>query len=337
MKVIRPRLSSAWAIVFTLLATLSCTLPSYELTPYFKAALLAFSLTIIHISKCLISLKKNKLVFAYCVYCTYLALNIKILDHFSLRLMFNSATIITAAYAATFLTITKRHLILTLPVVIASGIYAYIFNINPTDGKPQVHAQIFSFIYISTIIFYRNPKTLLLTNVTAILLSRVRSALFGYTPVIFFISTYKLFTSKKTLLVVCALFISITFYLTISNINHLHEHLGSFTGSLRWRILHWGYIFSGYEKYDWIFGKGLGHSWRSSSEIEAFYTEGKKFVATHSNYVKIISETGLLGLAAFSWLILYVYKNSPPPIQALVVFYIGYGFFDEGVWHFDWF
>lgn len=337
MKNLRPRFSEKWTFCFIVLATMASTFPNYAVFTVLKAFLLLLSIGIIFLSGSLVQIRKNRLIFVYFIYFIYLLANIKTLDEYSLRIVFNGVVILAAAYALTFLDVNRRHIIVSMILIVAFFAYAFFFNRDGVNNKPQVHAQILGFIYVSTMLFYQKHWRLFSVTTALILISSVRSALFGYLPLMVFTLMPKTRNSKYFLLAATIAVPSVAFYLMTENLHLLSELFGRQADSFRWRVLHWENIFQDFDGKDWLFGKGLGYSWRMSLDIDAFYATGHSVIASHGNYVKIASETGLFGLAIFGSLVVYIYRVSPAPIQALVSFYVGYGFFDEGVWHFDLF
>jgi hypothetical protein len=254
-------------------------------------------------------------------------------DSFSLRIIFNLLVTILCGAAAISIGLYRRHFLYFVPVVVCFSIYNYFFNVNFYDGKPQVHAQIFTLVVISIVVngFSRN-KLVNFALLLIVLLSKVRSVLLGVAPVILMniagISKhYRDFINAFSVMLACSIF-----YYLYNNFDSLHYVFGNALNSMSWRFYHWNNLFRDVSDAQMLVGSGLGHSWRTTLFIDDFYTDGENYVAAHSNYVKILSETGYLGLLAFVILIIYFYKHSSIEVKSLLIFYIGYSFYDEGVW-----
>lgn len=319
--------------VFYFLATCATGFPNYDYFFHFKVILLVFSFFIILNTLDFKKITYSKNLILYSFYSIYLSLCIYEFDTFSQRILFNSIVIIISTYAALLIPITKNIKYFIFYITIIFFTYALFFNINVVDGKPQVHAQTFLLIFISYILFYKeNPKKTLTSIFILVLISKVRSAFAGIFPLPLYI-----FYKNNTYLFLVSISISFLIFAAISlNINYLSTLFGSHAlDSMSWRLYHWKHIFIGFEFYDYIFGKGIGYSWRMTLALDTFYSDGINYIATHNNYVKIIADTGLVGLLIFSILIFRIYKNADTVMKPLIVFYLGYSFYDEGIWLFS--
>lgn len=65
-------------------------------------------------------------------------------------------------------------------------LYAYIFNVNPIDGKHQVHAQIITFVFLSVVGFGMSGQRGISALLGSVLLMKVKSVLLGFIPVWFY-------------------------------------------------------------------------------------------------------------------------------------------------------
>lgn len=322
------------SFVLMFLMVMSSSFPSYDYFNLFKVLLLGFSFYIVmkyFDFRMLVSEKKILFYFAYSIFLLFFFL--RDYDSFSLRIVFNLIVTVCCTAAAISVGLYRRHFLFLIPVVILFVIYNYFFNVNFYDGKPQVHAQIFTLVVLSIAIHgfdksrFSNIALLVFTG-----FSEVRSVLLGLFPItILNVSR----TSEhyrgyiNFISVSCACFV---FYYIYSNFEELQYMFGDSLNSMSWRFYHWSNLFKDISTTQILVGDGLGHSWRTTLFFDDFYTDGINYVAAHSNYVKILSETGFTGLFAFLLLFFFCYKLSSLETKSLIVFYIGYGFYDEGVW-----
>lgn len=322
------------SFILMFLMVMSSSFVSYDYYNFFKSLLLVFSFIIILKYWDWRLVFSEKKLIAFSAYVLFLvAFFLREVDDFSLRLLFNLIVTVACAAAAISAGLYRRHIAFFLPIVVLFSLYNYFFNINFYDGKPQVHAQIFTLVVLCAITqgFYKS-KIANIIVLMIVLLSKVRSVLFGILPVILLnLSTLggRWREVANFTIVMCA---CVAFYLIYNNFDTLHFLLGDSLNSMNWRFYHWANLFDGISDEQMLFGNGLGHSWRITLFIDDFYTDGENYVAAHSNYVKIISETGFFGLIVFISIMAFFYKNSSLAIKSLIVFYIGYGFYDEGVW-----
>ncbi len=315
---------------FIVIAVCASAFPNYNYFNFFKILLLIIS--IISIVLILPSSKNNLFIFLYFLYSLFLFANIKQIDSFSIRIVFNSIVILVSSKAINHLGISRRHLKIAIILTLLFFVYNYFFNINPIDGKAQVHAQIFTLIFL----LFMYPKRLNLKTFFLIIVSNVRSALVGFIPMIFYIrSDLKSKGKKPRSLILYFILLLSLFSIAILFSEYIISNLGRIAHSFSWRIIHWNNILHDFSINDWLWGKGLGFSWRVTLDFNNFYTDGSSYFATHSNYIKIIAETGLVGFIIFFGLIRYLYKKSHKSIQQIILFYIGYGFYDEGIWLFS--
>lgn len=329
--------SDSWSYFFIMFAVCACAFPNYDAFTFFKVLLLAYSLVILCFAKIFLYLKKDSFLFAYLLYFGFLLLNVREIDSFSLRLIFNGGVIIVACYAATFLRYKLEHFLLGIFIASLFFVYAYFLNVNEVDGKQQVHAQLLNIFYMLIIICNARSLYFIFSSIMLIAFSKVRSAMFGFSALLGFFYFPLKGRSPNFRLTALLLMMTLVFIALIYSVDYLREIFGARIDSFMWRLLHWSNVFKDFTIFDWVFGKGLGYSWRTTLNFDSFYSVGGSFVATHSNYVKIIADTGLIGLVAFLILIYYLFGRGNFTVKTVIVFYLGYGFFDEGIWHFDMF
>jgi O-antigen ligase len=185
--------------------------------------------------------------------------------------------------------------------------------------------------------FYKEKFKYAFLTLTLVTLSNVRSVLIGIVPILPLMVKRVKASIFDIYMISTVLLSTFIFFYLFNNLEDLMTIFGDSANSFSWRLYHWNNIFKDFEFRDWIFGKGLGFSWRTTLFIEDFYTDGSTYVAAHSNYVKIIADTGILGLVAFIATIFLIYVKSSKLIKFLIVFYLSYGFYDEGVWFFSLF
>lgn len=322
------------AFILLFLMVMSSAFVSYDYFNFFKIALLLFSFFVMAKYWDLQALKSERKLLIFSLYCLFMVVVFfRDADNFSYRIVFNLVVTIACSVAAVFIGVYARHISVLLPLVLLFLIYNYFFNINFYDGKPQVHAQAFTLVVLSIVIhgFYRSR----LANgflLLVVLLSKVRSVLLGIFPIIVLNVSGLSSRWRDAANLSIVVFSCFLFYTIYSNFDSLHALFGESLNSMSWRFYHWANLFEDVSFNQIVWGNGLGHSWRVTLFIEDFYTDGENYVAAHSNYVKIIAESGVLGLVAFICLMAYLYRHSDFRIRSLIVFYLGYGFYDEGVW-----
>lgn len=254
-------------------------------------------------------------------------------DSFSLRIVFNLIVTLLCAAAVISIGLYRKHMLFLMPLVVFFSIYNYFFNINHYDGKPQVHAQVFTLVAMSIATYgFSSNRIINAILLIFVFLSKVRSVLFGIIPIVIINISGVNKRHTDFLNFMAAALACFLFYYIYNNFDSLYLLLGDSLNSMSWRFYHWNNLFKDTSDMQMLFGGGLGHSWRTSLFIDDFYTDGENYIAAHSNYVKILSETGYAGLIAFISMIAYFYRNSAPEAKSLLTFYIGYGFYDEGVW-----
>lgn len=327
----RRRMYSA-ALFYTMV--LSSAYIDYAYYNAFKLILLAISSVILLVFWKRDSFKKAIKLKLFTVYSIFLVVFfLREVDSYSLRIVFNLLVTIVCSAAFVLVGLYKADLRFGLLLVFGFFVYNFIFNINPYDGKPQVHAQVFTLVTLAMVLIpLVKNRIAYLSLLIVIIISQVRSVLFGFLPVMILhiLNLSRRYTVLAHLLVV--LVAAFGFYYLSLNLDLMQGVFGSSLNSLNWRFYHWNNLFNDFNSVQWIFGEGLGYSWRITIYIEDFYTDGVNYVASHSNYVKIVSESGLVGLAVFCVFMLACYINSSIIPRALIVFYISYGFYDEGVW-----
>lgn len=82
------------------------------------------------------------------------------------------------------------------------------------------------------------------------------------------------------------------------------ENFGG-SGSLSWRFVYWGSIWNSFTQESWytfLFGLGYGSMTFGSYAYDFMYTD------PHNDYLKILVENGLVGLATLGYIILKVFK-----------------------------
>ncbi|WP_348728422.1 O-antigen ligase family protein [Rheinheimera texasensis] len=318
---------------------LSSAYIDYEYYNFFKLILLAISSTILLVfwkRESFSNALKFKLFLLYSIFLVVFFL--REIDSYSLRIVFNLLVTIVCSAAFLLVGVYKLDLKIGLLFVFAFFVYNYIFNINLYDGKPQAHAQVFTLVTLAMVLIPLVKNRIAYFLLLAIVLvSQVRSVLLGFLPVMII----RILNLSRRITVFAHMFVVFSaafgFYYLSVNLDLMQEIFGSSLNSLNWRFYHWNNLFNDFSGVQWIFGEGLGYSWRITLYIEDFYTDGINYVASHSNYVKIVTESGLVGLLVYCVFMFVCYINSSTIPRALIVFYISYGFYDEGVWLYSMF
>lgn len=340
MNVIKGSFEANAGFILLLSAVVASSFPFYAAYNSLKLFLLALSVTVF-IIKGGRYLIKDKLFLAAFLYFMFLLMNTRVLDEYSGRIIFNQIVLLFSVHTAKLLTMRRSGLILSICLVFLFTVYGYFFNLNPIDQKPQVHLQIITLAFLIVLVAdLKNDKVYYHVMLAALIISKVRSVLVGYFPVWLYVTSISKYIRSFGLYSLISLsFSTIIFLYFVLNIEDLWNRFGSILDSFSWRVIHWNYLFQSFEAMDWVFGKGMGYSWRVTTVFDAYYSTGDAYIASHSNYVKILTETGLVGLFLFLCLMLFIYCTSDIRIKMLVVLYMLYGFYDEGVWlySFPWF
>ncbi|MEY8213483.1 MAG: hypothetical protein RPR97_03260, partial [Colwellia sp.] len=272
--------------VYLVLAVLASAFPLYSFYTVFKLALLGCSVVVI-LKNSDFKFVKDKVLLYFSLYLIFLMLNIRVLDEFSYKILFNQLVLLVAVVAVRYLYFNKKHFIFSLVLCFLFMLYAYIFNVNPVDGKPQVHAQIITFVFLSVVGFGMSSLRGMNALLSLVFLVKVRSVLLGFLPLWFYavINRRVPYSLDRFSLFVLILF-SLIFMLMLIYVDEIWLIFGSSFDSFSWRVIHWNNLLAEFNFNDFFFGKGLGYAWRETLLFDNFYSSGEQYIASHSNYVK---------------------------------------------------
>lgn len=259
---------------------------------------------------------------SFLLYLLFVATFVREWDYFSKRLLFNLLALGAGVLLARLARFRRWMLWTGAGIMLAVAVVRALLPTDAMDGKLQVHAEVL-LVASLLLVLVEGPRRAYLAAALTAIVFRIRSVTFAAGAV-------AALARRHVLLAFLVMYLA--YLVIVENIDWLSRYADA--DSLRWRIDHWSMILEGFGWRDWLFGRGLGYSWRVSIDFVR-WTDYEGYFAAHSNYVKIIAETGLVGLAAFVLCVVQLARGASPLQKRILFLYLGYGFFDEGIWHFS--
>lgn len=269
-------------------------------------------------------------------YFIFVAANTRDIDYFSIKILFNLAAIGSLIVVAG----TARSSISEMRVLLMFAIIFLILrvlhqNVMVVDKLPIYQTQVWNFSYVALAslnggIFY----SVLIAGVAG-----VRS----FTAVLVAGGLAKGGLSSPLVVIVFSFAFGAS---TIMALLYLGQTI-DMPGSMSWRFWHWSSLISllddDLKKIS--FGLGNGSSWRYLDDLNLPYLDIGEVKDTHSHYIKILIDQGLVGLSAYMAFVYLIVRSAlkgasifvAKRIYLILFIFLSAGFYDDGVFELNLF